>query len=135
MANSLQFEILAPNRRLARCEASQVELPGAEGDFTALPDHMPLVSALRPGIVRVRESRDETSEFVVTGGYVEISAESATVLAEFAVERTHATKEMLAQHVESAERDAEDRDGPEKDQADKYLSDMVALARAIGSGP
>ena len=133
MADSMQFELLAPDRRLAQCEASQVELPGAEGDFTALPDHMPLVSELRPGIVRVCDSRGENSEFVVTGGYVEISANSAIVLAERAVERTRATGEVLMQYVESAERDAEGREGPEKDRADKYLSDMVALEQAIGS--
>ena len=133
MASSLQFELLAPDRRLAQCEASQVELPGAEGDFTVLPDHMPLVSSLRPGIVRVRASGDENTEFVVTGGYVEISADSAIVLAEQAVERAHVTKEMLEQFTESAERDAAGREGPEKDLADKYLSDMVALERAIGA--
>lgn len=133
MASSLKFELLAPDRRLAQCEAIQVELPGAEGDFTVLPDHMPLVSSLRPGIVRVRDSRDENSEFVVTGGYVEVSADAAIVLAEQAVERAHVTREMLERFIELAARDAEGREGPEKDLADKYLSDMAALERAIGA--
>ena len=38
---TMQFELVSPERKLASVAASEVQLPGAEGDFTAMPDHSP----------------------------------------------------------------------------------------------
>ena len=53
MADTLQFDLVSPERSLASLEASEVQIPGAEGDFTALPDHAPVITTLRPGVLRV----------------------------------------------------------------------------------
>ena len=47
----MQFDLVSPERKLASFEASEVLIPGAEGDMTAMPDHMPVITTLRPGIV------------------------------------------------------------------------------------
>src|ERR1700747_710870 len=78
-AGSLVF----PEALVFAGEADQVDLPGAEGDLGVLAGHAPIVTALRPGIIRViAHGRDD--RFVVLGGGAEFSASSLNVLADSA---------------------------------------------------
>jgi F-type H+-transporting ATPase subunit epsilon len=97
-----------------------------------MPGHAPLITTLRPGMLRI-ESPEGTSEFVVTGGFAEIGAESMSVLAEKAVplgEMTRAHMEELIEEARSAHAAA--KAAPEVaanivDEAAKLLADMEAL--------
>ena len=60
-----------------------MSIPGAEGDFTAMPNHAPFLATLRPGVVRVQGGAAQ--DYVVTGGFAEVTPEGASVLAEEAV--------------------------------------------------
>jgi len=91
MADTLQFDLVSPERLLASVEAKEVLLPGAEGDMTALPDHAPLITTLRPGIVKV-SGTDGDRDYVVTGGFAEINPESISILAERALPREDVTR-------------------------------------------
>ena len=51
MADTMQFDLVTPERKLASVAAREVRIPGADGDLTAMPDHAPLITTLRPGIV------------------------------------------------------------------------------------
>ncbi len=133
MTDSFTFELLAPDRLLASHEAREVGIPGAEGDLTALPGHAPLIIALRPGILRVAASDGGEIEYVLTGGFAELAAGSATVLAEWAMERSSVTSGMLREHIAAAESDSNALEGTDKDSADKTLADLNALAGVIGS--
>ncbi len=62
MADTMQFDLVSPERRLASVQATAVQIPGAEGDMTAMPDHAPLITTLRPGILTV-ESAEGPHEF------------------------------------------------------------------------
>ncbi|CAN0590692.1 unnamed protein product, partial [Ectocarpus sp. 12 AP-2014] len=84
MADTMQFDLVSPERRLASLKASAVQIPGADGDMTAMPDHAPTLTTLRPGILKV-SAPDGGSEYVVTGGFAEIGSEGITVLAEKAI--------------------------------------------------
>lgn len=127
---TIQFDLVSPERKLASLEASEIEIPGAEGDFTAMADHSPVLTTLRPGILRVKAGSD-VSEYVVTGGFVEISGEAASVLAEQAVPKADVTAEMIDTMVADAEAAAAGKEGPEKDLADKRVADTLALKDAI----
>ena len=81
MADTMQFDLVSPERRLASLKASAVQIPGTDGDMTAMPDHAPTITTLRPGILKVT-APDGGSEYVVTGGFAEIGADGITVLAE-----------------------------------------------------
>ena len=133
MSVGFTFELLAPDRLLASHEAREVSIPGAEGDLTALPGHAPLIIALRPGVLRVVASDGEEIEYVLTGGFAEIAAGSATVLAEWAMARSSVTSDMLGEHIAVAEAESNTLEGTDKDRADKILADMNALAGILGS--
>lgn len=138
MAETLQFDLVSPERRLASVEATEVAIPGAEGDMTVMPDHAPVISGLRPGLLRV-VAAGETQEYLVSGGFAEINATGVTVLAEKALPRSEVTQDdfsaMLAEaraaHDAAQGGDFKNEPGPVDDAA-KLLADMVALGGEIG---
>lgn len=99
---TMQFELVSPERKLASVEASEVQIPGAEGDFTAMPDHAPVITTLRPGYLTV-VSAAGTEQYFVTGGFAEVSGESTTVLAERAYAKADMTAELQAELLAEAE--------------------------------
>ncbi len=82
---TLHFELVSPQKLVFSGEVEQVDVPGAEGDFGVLPRHSPLISTLRPGIIRVFEGREVKQRIFVAGGFAEVTAARCTVLAEEAV--------------------------------------------------
>ena len=136
MADTMQFDLVSPERRVASLEVTSVQIPGADGDMTAMPGHAPLITTLRPGILRV-ESTGGTQEYVVTGGFAEIG-ENLTVLAERALPREEMTQETFDAILEEARAALNtakevfvNEPGPVDDAA-KLLSDMVAMGGDIG---
>ncbi|WP_341233946.1 F0F1 ATP synthase subunit epsilon [uncultured Sulfitobacter sp.] len=137
MADTMQFDLVSPERRLASMQVTAVQIPGSDGDMTAMPEHAPTITTLRPGVLRV-EGPGGATEYVVTGGFAEISANGVSVLAERAVPKGDMTQEHLDEMMEEAKTmyaTAKDNfvnePGPVDDAA-KLLSDMVALGDHIG---
>ena len=130
MADTMQFDLVSPERKLASFAASEVQIPGSEGDMTAMPDHMPVITTLRPGIVRARGPEGE-QEFVVSGGFAEITATSLSVLAEQAIPRADVTPEFMEALRKEAEA-AHAMTTPEThDITSKAVADLVHLAEQM----
>jgi len=137
MADTFQFDLVSPERRLASLEATSVLIPGAEGDMTAMADHAPVITTLRPGVLKV-EGPEGNMEYVVTGGFAEISSRGISVLAEQALPRGDMTQDHLDRMMEEAQTtytkakdNFHNEPGPVDDAA-KLLSDMVAMGDEIG---
>jgi F-type H+-transporting ATPase subunit epsilon len=135
----MQFDLVSPERRLASGQVTSVQIPGADGDMTAMPDHAPTITTLRPGVLTT-EGPDGTAEYVVTGGFAEITASGVSVLAERAMPRGEVTTEHLQGMVKEAEEALAhakttfvNEPGPVDDAA-KLLADMVAVGDHIGIG-
>jgi F-type H+-transporting ATPase subunit epsilon len=132
----MQFDLVSPERRVASLEVTSVQIPGADGDMTTMPGHAPLITTLRPGILRV-ESTGGTQEYVVTGGFAEIG-ENLSVLAERALPREEMTQETfdaILEEARSALNNAKEvfvNEPGSVDDAAKLLSDMVAMGGDIG---
>ncbi len=127
MANTMQFDLVSPERKLASMQASEVQIPGSEGDMTAMPDHMPIITTLRPGILKATGDGG-TQEFIVSGGFAEVTATSVSVLAEQAVARKDVTPDFLEglkREAEAAHAAAPDE---HKDNTAKMLADLAHLA-------
>lgn len=126
----MQFDLVSPERSLASFAASEVGIPAADGDMTAMAGHTPTITSLRPGILRA-VSAQGVKTFVVTGGFAEISASSVTILAERAVAVENLTTAILDSYIaDASEATALAAD---KDAADKAMADLVALRILIGS--
>jgi len=131
MAELMQFDLVAPERMLASFEASEIEIPGAEGDFTAMPDHAAVVTSMRPGILKAT-GKGDVQEYVVTGGFVEVTAHATSVLAEVAIERADMSRKILDGMIETAREKAAKATPQEKDAADKQVADVEGLAEILG---
>jgi len=106
MADTMQFDLVSPERKLASMQAESVSIPGSEGDMVAMPNHAPVLTTLRPGYLTVTAGADVT-EYLVTGGFAEVSAEGVTVLAENALPKAEVTKEVLQTFHDLAQADLE----------------------------
>ena len=142
MADTMQFDLVSPERNLMSVAAREVRLPGTEGDLTAMPGHAPAIVNLRPGLVTVIAGDGTQTEFAVTGGFVEINADSVTLLAERGHPRTEVTQEVLNEMLVSAHRrvkQAEEKRETVGEEivtaAVKLLGDMQALGTHIGLDP
>jgi F-type H+-transporting ATPase subunit epsilon len=101
---TFHLDLVAPDKLTFSGEVDQVDVPGLEGDFGVFADHAPAVSLLRPGILTIY-ANGARQEFVVLGGFAEISAQGAlTVLAEVAVPIADFDREAL--HARIAEMEA-----------------------------
>ena len=85
MAATLKLEIVTPEATAYSEDVEMVTLPGTEGDLGIYPNHVPLLTALKPGEVRV--VKDGRSSYLAVGeGFVEITGTSVSVLTDLALE-------------------------------------------------
>lgn len=126
MADTLQFDLVSPERKLSSVAATSVQIPGMGGDFTAMPNHAPFLTTLRPGVVRV-VTASETIEFVVTGGFAEVSPTAASILAEQAVPRAEADSALVQDLLTTAEKDLADAPEERRMAAGQRVRDVMAL--------
>ena len=131
MAATMQFDLVSPERRLASQAVSEVQLPGADGDLTIMPDHAPTMTTLRPGILTVEMTGGE-EKFAVTGGFAQISSEGTTVLAEEALPVGEVTADYLNERVAKAEKARGEAEGEAVDMAAKLVADLVAMGDELG---
>ena len=142
MADTMQFDLVSPERSLASVPVREVRLPGSDGDLTAMPGHAPTIVTLRPGMVILVGADGATSEFAVTGGFAEINAESVSLLAERGHPREEITQEVyndMLRDAHRSKRNAEERRETVGEEvvtaAAKLLGDMQALGTHIGLDP
>ena len=81
MADKLKFDLVSPERLVLSAQVDGVQVPGAEGDFGVLPNHSPVMAMLRAGILIV-ENDGTSQSFQLDGGFVDVTPEGVTVLAE-----------------------------------------------------
>ncbi|CAM3256464.1 ATP synthase F1 subcomplex epsilon subunit [Paracoccus aminovorans] len=141
MADTMQFDLVSPERNLVSVPVREVRLPGAEGDLTAMPGHAPAIVNLRPGLVTVVAADGSETEFAVTGGFAEINNESVTLLAERGHPRAEMTQQVFSEMMAQAHRRvqaAKERESAGEEivaAAVKLLADMEALGTHIGLDP
>ena len=132
---SFPFELVSPTRLVFSGEAEQVDVPGAEGDFGVLPGHAPFISALRPGVLTIRNGADVKRYFVI-GGFAEVNPEGLTVLAETAVPVEDVDRDALAEAIKAADKAvAEAKDDTARWKAVEAAEQIKAAAAQVsGAG-
>jgi F-type H+-transporting ATPase subunit epsilon len=126
MANTLQFDLVSPERKLASVQATEVQIPGTDGDMTAMEGHAATITTLRPGILKVIGPQG-TQAFAVTGGFAEIGASAVTVLAERAIPTEELTGAVVDDLVAEARSLVAKAPADQKDAAEKLVNDLLAL--------
>jgi F-type H+-transporting ATPase subunit epsilon len=84
---TLRLEIVTPEAKAYSEDVEMVVLPGMDGELGVYPQHVPVLTTLKPGELRVFKSGQETS-LAVGEGFAEITGESISVLTDMALEST-----------------------------------------------
>ena len=134
MAETVEFELVSPERLLLSIPVEMVVVPGGEGDFGVLPGHAPMISTVRPGVISIWNGGAVDRRVFVAGGVAEVQPERCTVLAEDAVPLEDADEgeadRRIAAAREALERAADEGAAAE---AGKRLAAAEALRMAIRS--
>lgn len=85
MEKTLKVDVVNAEESLFSGNAEFVALPGIEGELGILPGHTPLITLIRPGLVRIRKSAQDEEEIFVAGGVLEIQPFHVIVLADVAI--------------------------------------------------
>ncbi len=79
----INLEIVTPEKKVIDQEVEAVNVPTAKGEIGILPNHAPLISTLKPGILSFTEN-GSTEQLVISGGFVEVSTNKVSILADIA---------------------------------------------------
>lgn len=124
---AFHFEIVSPERLLFSGDVEAVVVPGAEGQFTILKDHAPVMATLKPGVVEVDAPGGKQSLFV-RGGFVDVSASGLTILAEQAVPVAELDLARIEQEIRNAEEDLNDA---QSDEGKRAAAEKIAQLREV----
>lgn len=124
---TLRFTLVSPEKILFDQEVTMVVIPGIDGDIGVLPDHAPLLTLLRPGVVSVYEGEQVFVKLFIDGGFCEITAEKCTALVTSGMALESLTKTALEMEIKNLLEDREDsKTLEEQKRADQNLD----IARA-----
>jgi len=136
MADTIEFELVSPERLVLSQPVEMAVVPGAAGDFGAMPQHAPLISAVRPGVIDIYQGGKVTSRIFVAGGFVEVTSVRCTVLAEEAMPVTELDQATVAARLEFAERSLADAAGdPARAKAQLAVAVAQAMQAALAKTP
>jgi len=76
------LEIITPEKEVFNGEVTSVKFPGTAGDFEVLNNHAPIISTLKSGIIRVITTENNTENFTINGGVIEMQQNKIIVLAD-----------------------------------------------------
>jgi F-type H+-transporting ATPase subunit epsilon len=122
----LLLEIVTPEAKAFSGEVEMVVLPGVEGELGVLPMHVPLMTQLLPGEVRILQDGKQT-ELVVGTGFVEVSQTHVSILTDMAMSDTEIDEQAAEEAVKRAEARVH-----EKDLSSEEIAEIEsALARSL----
>ena len=131
MADTTEFELVSPERLLLSEPVEMVVVPGTEGDFGVLPRHTPMISTVRPGVIRVYESGAVKDSIFVAGGFAEVTPARCTVLADLAMPIAEIDRAAAEQQLKDAREDLADaKTDEERKAAEKAAGVAEAMLKA-----
>lgn len=101
MSDKFNIEIITPDQTILKSEASEVSIPSFEGQMGILKDHIPLITFLRPGMILVKNHKEE--KFFVEEGTVEFSKNNLLILTSTVKNLKNLEKDVINQLIEKAE--------------------------------
>ncbi len=132
MANTIHVDIVSAEGEIYAGEATMVFAPAAGGEIGIAPRHAPLLTAMKPGEVRVQTADGEELLFWVGGGGIEVQPHKVTILADTAARAKDLDEASALAAKQKAEEALKDRaDAIEVAEAQAALANAAAQLKAI----
>jgi F-type H+-transporting ATPase subunit epsilon len=129
--STIHVDVVSAEESIFSGEAKFVALPGEAGELGILPGHIPLITRIKPGAVRI-EKADGSEEFVfVAGGILEVQPDAITVLSDTAIRG----KDLDEAKASEARKQAEEAVKNAKSDVDlaKATSELAVMAAQIAA--
>jgi F-type H+-transporting ATPase subunit epsilon len=104
MPDRIHLEVVTPERKVFEAEVDRVEVPGLDGELGILPGHAELISQLKPAGLLTYYIGDEKGKMAISNGFVEVSCDRVTVLADEAARPEEIDLARALELKEQAER-------------------------------
>ena len=125
MANTIHIDVVSAEELIFSGEAEVVVLPGEMGELGIYPRHLPLITRIKPGAVRIKTANTEEYVFVA-GGILDVQPHVVTVLADTAIR----AKDLDEAKAEEAKKQAENALLNQNSKID-YARAQAEIAQAI----
>lgn len=137
-AGIIRLEVVTPEGSAVRADVDQVEAPSVSGEFGVLPGHLPLLAAMRPGVVRYRTA-GKSLAVAVGAGFAEAGADRMAILTDRCVDgkdvdvaAARTQLEAATRKVEAWTEAAEGSDYDELTRAVQWFQAQIEAARELG---
>lgn len=100
--HTLELEVLTPSGSIFQGSVKSVTVPGEEGEFGVLPEHVGLTTLLQAGVVDIIKENGKKESIVVNWGVVQIASNLVTVLVDGAVAIRGDSESEIAQALDEA---------------------------------
>ncbi len=105
---TLHLEIVTPEALAYQAEVNGVVVPGVEGELGILPQHVPLITQILPGELRIQEG-DKELRLAVGEGFLEVRPDRVSILTDMAIEEAEIDEDAAAEAVARAEKEMKDK--------------------------
>lgn len=128
---TLKLEIVTPEKRVLDTNIESLVVPGVEGYLGILPNHAPLVAGLKTGVIKYEEA-GKTEKVAVSGGFLEIANNQATILANTAEFSGDIDIERAMEAKKRAEERLKKQEDIDVQRAEAALSRSLARLKVTG---
>ena len=127
---TIKVDVVSAEESIFSGDAELVSLPGKSGELGILPGHVPLITLIRPGFVRIHlPGKKEVEQVFVAGGVLEVQPDLVTVLADTAVRINDLDEAKAAKALEDARAQRQNATG--EIEIARLEAEMAALAAQI----
>jgi len=135
MANkTIKFEIVTPEKVVLKKDILQVSVPTTTGEITILPNHIPLISVLQPGVIEAKLEDGLIEIMSVSGGFIEVMKDKVVILADTAERAEEIDEQRVGEaylRAEELKKSAESKDEAEFFALTAKIEKELARNRAV----
>ena len=102
MNENFNIEIISPEKKLFAEKGKSVTIPSFEGEMTILPDHISIITFLRPGVININENK---KKYFVEEGTVEFSKNNLTILSSTIIDLNSLSKDVISSMLEDSKKE------------------------------
>ena len=111
MTETFKIEIISPDKSFYNSEnVNEVVVPAVEGDMGILKNHIPIISFLKPGLIKVLTDNSE-DEFYVEDGILEFKDNTLSILTSSIFNLKDKNKDIINKNLEEAEKQLQNKIG------------------------
>lgn len=130
MTSTMQCDMVSAEAEIFSGEVQRMTVMGSQGELGIYPHHAPLLTALKPGVVRLIDKEGHEKVFYVSGGMLEIVPSGVTVLAD-TVQRAQDLDAAKASQAVKASQQALANAGKDNQQYSQVLADLASATAQL----